>query len=87
MILLCFLQNAVVVADIRKNIASSMAEACNCSFTEEHFVKESIVLHCRDSISAEIGMNIKAVGKTSREELVCQFVAYLAQHRNVIDLG
>lgn len=50
-------------------------------------MEESVLLHCRDSISAEVSMEIKPVKEHSVDQLICQFHSLLIQHQNVIDLG
>ncbi|KAJ7381427.1 hypothetical protein OS493_001563 [Desmophyllum pertusum] len=41
-----------------------MAEACNCSFGRDNIADESVLLQCRDSISAEVSLEIKPVTNT-----------------------
>ena len=72
---------------INQGIASSIAEACNCSFGLANIVERSVLLQCRDSISAEVSLQIKPVKAHSVAELICQFNNLLIQHKNVIDLG
>lgn len=72
---------------INQGIASNMAKSCSCSFDEGNIVNESVILQCRDSISAEVSMEIKTVKEKSVSELICQFYILLNQSKNVIDLG
>lgn len=72
---------------INQGIASSMAEACNCSFGRDNIADESVLLQCRDSISAEVSLEIKPVKEHSVDQLICQFHALLSQRKNVINLG
>ena len=48
---------------------------------------KSVLLQCRDSISAEVSMEISPVKDHSVVQLICQFHNQLIQHKNVIDLG
>lgn len=80
-------QGSVAVSHINQGVASSIAEACNCSFTTADIVKESVLLQCRNSISAEVSMEIKPIFGRSANQLICQFHNLLIQHKNVIDLG
>ena len=50
-------------------------------------MKESVLLQCRNSISAEVSMEIKPIFDHSANQLICQFHNLLIQHKNVIDLG
>ena len=72
---------------INQGIASSIAEACNCSFSVANIMDKSVLLQCRDSISAEVSMEISPVKDHSVVQLICQFHNQLIQHKNVIDLG
>lgn len=68
-------------------MASTIAKACNCSYSVANIVDGSVLLECRDSISAEVSMEIKPVKGHSVNQLICQFYNLLIQHKNVIDLG
>jgi len=81
------IQGPLAVTRINQGIASSIAEACNCSFGLANIVEGSVLLQCRDSISAEVSLQIKPVKAHSVAELICQFNNLLIQHKNVIDLG
>ena len=72
---------------IRQGLANSFAEACHCSFSVADIVDKSVLLQCKDSISAEVSMQIKPVNHLSVDELICQFHRFLTQHQNVIELG
>ena len=72
---------------INQGIASNMAKSCNCSFGTANIVNGSVLLQCRDSISAEVSMEIKPVKKHSVDQLICQFYILLSQNKNVINLG
>ena len=76
----------MIMVEIYHNVAASMKEACNCSFTNGNIVNESGIM-CMDSINAEVGMRIKPVLEYSQDQLICQFKDLLSQRRNVIDLG
>ena len=82
-----FYQGAVAVSRISQGMTSSIAEACNCSYSVANIVDGSVLLQCRDSISAEVSMEIKPVNGHSVNQLICQFHNLLIQHKNVIDLG
>ena len=82
-----FYQGAVAVSRISQGVTSSIAEACNCSYSVANIVDGSVLLQCRDSISAEVSMEIKTVKGHSVNQLICQFHNLLIQHKNVIDLG
>lgn len=73
---------------IIQGIASRMAESCNCNFGTGHIVTESLLLRCRDTISAEISMELKPVNQHTVNKLICQFNESLyIQHKNVIGVG
>ena len=72
---------------INQGIASYKAKSCNCSFDIGNIVNESVLLQCRDSISAELSMEIKPVEEHSVHQLICQFYILLNWSKNVIDLG
>lgn len=82
-----FYQGAVAVSRISQGVTSSIAEACNCSYSVANIVDGSVLLQCRDSISAEVSLEIKPVKVHSVNQLICQFHNLLIQHKNVIDLG
>lgn len=48
---------------------------------------KSVLLQCRNSISAEVSMEISPVKDHSVVQLICQFHNQLIQNKNVIDLG
>lgn len=81
------LKDSQDIIHINQGIASNMAKSCSCSFDEGNIVNESVILQCRDSISAEVSMEIKPVKEKSVSELICQFYILLNQSKNVIDLG
>jgi len=73
---------------IIQGIASHMAESCNCNFGTGHIVAESVLLECRDRISAEMSMELEPVNQHSVNNLICQFNESLyIQHKNVIGVG
>lgn len=82
-----FYQGAVAVSRISQGVTSSIAKACNCSYSVANIVDGSVLLQCRDSISAEVSMEITPVKGHSVNQLICQFHNLLIEHKNVIDLG
>ena len=65
-----------------------MAESCNCSFDTGHIVAASVLLQCRDRISAEMSMELRPANEQSVDKLICQFNESLyIQHKNVINVG
>ncbi|XP_029183167.2 fibropellin-1-like [Acropora millepora] len=78
------MQGQAAVTHIQQAMAASIAEACNCSFTSSDIAEGSVLLQCRNSMSAEVSMQIKPA---NHQRLICQFHSLLTQRQNVIDLG